>query len=205
MEIERFLARIEGKVSEIEREFQRIQGLILTEDDLKSILFSKLMSIPEFFSPRQTRDSNIYATALHTEVSFFNEAEELRIIPDISIIEPEHLSILHFFNDDGLDFPSKQYSFGGKAIIFELKFIRNKNGITYSKFRNEILKDFEKIQELFQRLDNLDMSNDVFCYFIIFNKTDIYCNQFQEFLETHRNDARYKIIYATADVNFNNE
>jgi hypothetical protein len=38
---------IEAKIKEIEREYQQSQGLILTEDDLKCLLYRKLIEIPE--------------------------------------------------------------------------------------------------------------------------------------------------------------
>lgn len=201
MNINEYIPLIIQKIYELEKEFQETQGLILTEDDLKSILFSKLMNISDLFVPKATRNQNINATSLHTEISFYDDSGNLSIKPDICILEPEHLSIINFFNEEQLRLPSKQYSFGGKAIIFELKFIRNKQGITTYDFRSQVKKDFLKIQRLLRKLEREGFPNDIFCFFIIFNKTNQVCYEFKEFLEVNK-DQRYKIIYASGMVDF---
>lgn len=69
---------ISGIISEIEAEYQENQGLILTEDDLKSILYCKLHAI--FPDKIATMDPGIYASPLHTEVSFFDKYQIREII-----------------------------------------------------------------------------------------------------------------------------
>lgn len=141
---------------------------------------------------------------LHTELSWYDENDKLTIKPDITILEPKYLSILKGI--DGIELPSKQYSFGGDAILIELKFIRRKKGIIDKDLitppQNTIKGDIEKIKRLFRRLDNRGASYKVFCFFVVFNKTDKKCDAFPQLLRLVNEEGRdkYKMIYATGNV-----
>lgn len=198
-------AIIEAKIKEIEKEYQQSQGLILTEDDLKCLLYRKLMEIPELSEITITEDPHIFANSIHTEVSWYDDNGKLTIKPDITILEPKNLSILHGCYDYDVRLPSKQFEFYGKAIILELKFIRNKTGIRNATLNGPIRKDFEKIGRLFERLESQNKPNEVFCYFIVFNKTNIKCKEFDRFFEKNEQSNRHKILYATGNVNFRKE
>lgn len=195
---------IESTVAEIETEYQKAQGLILTEDDLKSILFHKLSNnYPGIIKPRVTEDSYINASMLHTELSWYDKNRKLTIKPDITILDPKYLSILHR-NGDKVNLPSKGYSFGSDAVLIELKFIKNKTGIRKTTIDGPLKKDIQKIKRLFKRLEDQGAPYNLFCYFIIFNKTDIRCNEFEEFLRSTNREqpSRYKVVYATGKVEF---
>jgi hypothetical protein len=71
---------------------------------------------------RITQDRSIYLISVHSDLSWFDRAGRLSIKPDISIIEPENLSIIRR-NTLGLRLPSKGCAFSGSAVIFELKFV----------------------------------------------------------------------------------
>lgn len=193
---------IEAKIKEIEKEYQQSQGLILTEDDLKCMLYKKLMEIPELSEITRTEDPHISANSIHTEVSWYDDNRKLTIKPDITILEPKNLSILHGCYDYDARLPSKQFEFYGKAIILELKFIRNKTGIRNTTLNGPIRKDFEKIERLFERLESQNKPDEVFCYFIIFNKTNIKCKEFDRFIEQNGQSNRHKILYGTGNVHF---
>jgi len=198
-------AAIERKIAELETEYKRTQGLILTESDLKCLLYKKLSEIPELWGSSKTQDDYIKTNAIHTELPWYDENRKLTIKPDITILEPGNLSILHEY---GLypwrRLPSKGCSFNGNAIIFELKFIRAKSGIAVQRLRRSIEKDYEKIRRLFQRLSSEGCPHNVFCYFVIFNKTDKKCLEFGNFMNDFSpiGSNRYKKIYATGGVTF---
>jgi hypothetical protein len=86
----------------------------------------------------------------------------------------------------------------------ELKFIRNKTGIQNTTLKGPITKDFEKIKRLFAKLESQNKADEVFCYFIIFNKTNIKCKEFDLFIEQNGQSNRHKIIYGTGNVQFKN-
>jgi hypothetical protein len=87
--------KIERIIDKVARAYRDTQGLILTEDDLKCILFQKLRALASLKRPVPTQDSHILATCVHAEVSWYGESQRLEIRPDITILDPEHLSILH--------------------------------------------------------------------------------------------------------------
>jgi hypothetical protein len=92
---------VESEIKSLETEFQESQGLILTEDDLKCHLFRKLY--PYFSHAIHTMDHNIKAGPLHAEVNYFNRFNVLRKRPDLVIINPESLSILHSVEEYEID------------------------------------------------------------------------------------------------------
>jgi len=204
MNRDKIKSAIETTVKEIESGYQKTQGLILTEGDLVSILFYKLSSnYPGLIKPRVTEDSHIYAPMLHTELSWYDKNKKLTIKPDVTILDPKYLSILRK-KGDKVKLPSKSYSFRGDAILMELKFIKNKTGIRKTTISGRLMKDIQKIKRLFKRLDDQGAPYDLFCYFIIFNKTDIRCNEFKEFLRWVNSEqpSRYKVVYASGKVEF---
>jgi hypothetical protein len=199
---------IERAIKSIEREYQHCQGLILTEHDLKSLIYVRLRGLLQRWHPEnnsglywhmRSQDHHILASPLHLEAPWYDENGKLTIRPDITILEPEHLSILHAY--DGLSIPSKQFEFGGNAIILELKFVRNKGGITPHTFER-IKADFHKIKSLRERRSDVHLLNTLYCFFVIFNKTDNRCPEFNQFLNHNARGEWYQYIYGTGRVSF---
>jgi hypothetical protein len=209
---------IERIIAGVEEEYRRTKGLILTEDDLKCLIYSRLKAhfrcgihslwhsrIPNTIAENeltwrmQTLDQHILASPVHAEIPWYDERHRLAIRPDITILEPGQLSILHGY--DGPRIPSKQFEFVGQGIIFELKFIRKKVGIDNESLE-DIKQDFNKIKRLFDRLSTQGKGDDMFCYFVIFNKTSIVCNEFIRFIQQNRERQWHKVIYATGKVVF---
>jgi len=192
---------IEQKISQLELEYQRSQGLILTEDDLKCLMYKKFTEIPGLNERISTEDASIYGKPIHSEIPWYDNNNKLKIKPDITILEPENMSILHKYRSN-LRLPSKQFEFSGNAIIFELKFIRNKTGISFTTLSGRIREDFNKMDRLFKRFRDFGYPHRVFCYFVIFNKTNRKCSEFTQFLEQNRESEIGKLIYATGNVQF---
>ncbi len=204
-----FTPKIEDIIRNIENEYQHNQGLILTESDLASLIYCRLRGL--FLSRfrrnnsglhwrMRTQDPHIFASPVHLEAPWYDDNEKLKIRPDITILEPDQLSILHRYGD-GLRLPSKQFEFSGNAIILELKFIRYKSGITPHALE-EIRRDFDKIEKL-RRRRNTELMNSIYCFFVVFNKTDNRCPEFDEYLSRRAQGNWYKYIYGTGKVAFN--
>ncbi len=195
---------VERTISEVEKDYQKTQGLILTEGDLQCILYQRLGKYSIFSKSKPTSDKMVLSPSLHTELSWYDDQRRLTIKPDITILDQKYLSILHGTGDKA-KLPSKSCSFGGDAILLELKFIRSKGGIRAKTVEKELRKDLNKIDRLLQRLDDQHAPYKIFCYFVVFNKTDIKCREF-ELLEqsiNHPENPRYKLIYGTGKVKFN--
>lgn len=199
-------------IREIETEYQKNQGLILTEDDLKSILYCKLRAL--FPDKIATMDPRIYASPLHTEVSFFDKYQILRHRPDIVILQPSQLSILHSVeydlspvtgnqNTNNLKYGElrgKQFEFSGNSIIFELKFCKSRYGINKRQI-DSYKKDIAKIIEL-QELAKNKACQIAGCV-VIFNKTNKKSDEFEK-LYLMQSDS-LKIFYGTGKVEFPDE
>jgi len=199
MIIQRELPLIEDTIRKIEKEFQLIKGLLLTESDLKCHIYSRLNQYIRFKLPTPTREERIYATSLHTELSWYDEDGNLSIVPDITILETEQLSILRGLGD-AIQLPKKQFQFAGNAIIFELKLVREPRGISRNVFIDKIVPDFRKIHKLFRKLESEGCLDQVYCFFVIFNKTNKVCEEFRRLLVNYGESPRHKIIYGTGNI-----
>src|SRR5688500_7133930 len=128
------VANIMAELQALEIEYQNHKALILTESDLQCHLFNRVRS--RFPNNEPSMDSHITGSAVHSEVKFYNEHNKLLIIPDLTIIDPHDVSIYHSvefsMSPNGPRYgplPSKDYQFGGDALVIELKFCRKKGGI----------------------------------------------------------------------------
>ncbi len=189
---------IVGAIENVHEMCIRIPGALLTEVDLQCLLFQRLSSIPAFSKPVVSQDSHILATPIHTEVSWYDANKKLTIKPDITILDPQQLSLLHKIGSVKAP-PSKQFHFAGNAFIFELKFIRGPKGIQKTAL-DDIQKDFRKIRQLFSKLMADGDADNVFCYFIIFSRYGEVSEAWNQFYASHYNEAHWKFIYKSLNV-----
>lgn len=191
------------EINKLGEQFQLSQGLILTEDDLKCHVFRILYGL--FNHELDSFDYGIKASPLHTELRFFDENDQLILIPDITILDPQHLSIKHSLkyrlNKKGIFYyktSQKEFEFGGDSIIIELKFCRNKNGIT-----NASIPSFQNDIEKLKKLQHINTKNNIIGIFVVFNKTDKKCESFIKFMADHNNNKTLFTIYNSGSVEFN--
>ncbi|GEM_PF-978754 len=193
------LSAIEGQIDQLARDYAAVPGLILTEDDLKCLLHSRLSGMSDLSGDFETRDPGIRATRVHSEVSWFDAQGKLTIKPDLTVLDPANLRILEG-DSRGARLPSKCFEFSGDAVVLELKFIRHKAGVTEHLFRTQILRDWEKVQRLFARLDSQGPPDSMFCFFVIFNKGTATCREFEQFLSANASSFRHKVMYRSGGV-----
>lgn len=179
--------KILNKLSYLEREYQEAKGIILTESDLHCLLFHKLHDLFDHY--QNTSDNFIQGSPLHSEITFFNEHGKLFYKPDITIIEPNNYSIIHsisdvIIQDENIYYKptaSKKFSFGGDAIIIELKFCRDENGIRKIGRYQEDLRKIKRIKKLVEK----NIGNKVYGILVIFNKTDKKTEIFESFIQNN--------------------
>jgi hypothetical protein len=188
---------IENKIQRLAADYRRVPGSILTEDDLQCLLVRRLLEIPELRHTRPTLDGML-GTMVHTEVSWFDENHQLRIKPDVTILDPQELSMFHALRH-GYPLPRKGFNFAGSSIIFELKFVRNKLGISRACTRT-VRDDIGKIIRLFERLAHQGAGHELFCYFVIFSKVAQRVPEFDELIAQGPQHPRCRIIFETAGV-----
>ncbi len=200
--------RIERLINLLKFEYSQSPGLILTEDDLKCLLHNRLSRLAVLRGSVPTRERHILGSYVHAELSWYDENRRLRIKPDITIVEPEHMSVVRghagptidpFCSGHGLfagasRLPSKQYEIGGKAVTLELKFARS--GINRAMLRL-IEKDFEKMMRLFEILDRRGEGGSLFSYLVIFNKRPqrLHETPLADFMREHGASPRHRILY----------
>lgn len=205
---ENLVEKIMGLIRELELEFQNHKALILTEDDFKCHLFKKIYSLIP--NKLQTIDSDITGSALHSEVKFYDDNNNLTLVPDLTIISPQNISIYHSVEfrvtRKGPKYgrlPSKSFEIGGDAIIIELKFCRDKNGMN-SEDIQKYKEDFDKIERLQEIVRRRSRGHDkLYGIVAVLNKTDNGKELFDSFKESNNND-NIRIFYGTGLVNFNN-
>jgi hypothetical protein len=200
--------QIERCVYKLSSDFSLTPELILTEHDLRCRLDQHLRCLARKRRPIPSRVRHLSNNRIHHDLPWFDEDWKLRIRPDITILEPEHLtirnghytSIMDPFSGCGRSYrrtvplPSKGFEFDGKAITIELKFARN--GITRTIARL-IKEDFEKMQRIFRIRDDRGDGESVFGYLIIFNRLEQppWQTPLAKFLRENESGPRHKIIY----------
>ena len=189
--------QIEQKIEQLASEYRNAPATILTEDDLQCLLVDRLLDVPELSLVKPTRDADVRGTMVHTEVSWFDENGRLRIKPDITILEPSNLSIFH--GSDGCSLPRKGFTFDGRAVIFELKLIRGRSGVTKRSVA-AIRRDLDKITRLLTKLENEGVANHVFCYFVVFSKVDRHSPELDGLASRCGANHRLAFMYKTAGV-----
>ncbi len=189
--------QIEAAIQLLGDDYRAAPGSVLTEDDLQCLLVNRLLQIPELSRQGPTADG-LLGSMIHTEVSWFDGDGKLRIKPDITILDPGTLSLFQSMRK-GYPLPNKGFSFAGKSIIFELTFIRNRQGVTAASLR-AIRRDLDKVIGLFRRLDAKDAGGELFCYFVVFGKVTRQVPEFVGMLGGGPPHPMCKLVFATAGV-----
>lgn len=201
------VTKIIKQIQLLEDEFRDCQGMILTEDDLKCHLFSKLCNI--FPAKTRTINKDVSGTYLHSEVKFFDEDEKLTLIPDLCIIDPAHMSIFHSVEFEVRRktakfkrYSSKHFEIGGSAILIEIKFCRKQTGIDdidIEMYRS----DLDKIKRLNDIVTNRSQGRDkIFGIFVVFNKTNNGREKYENMKGSLADTNNLSMFYGTGNVSF---
>lgn len=186
------IPQIKDVIERLVLDWQRVPGLILTEDDLKCHLFGKLIALAELAGEIESVDSGVRASAVHSEVSWFDENNRLTLKPDLTIIEPENLSILHPLQR-GIPLPRKGFHFNGNAVILELKLIRDKHGVSRNRIQ-PIQRDIEKVRRLIRKARDLSPETSIYGFVVVFTKHNKFCNQFHQLVDSISPDDNIWIL-----------
>ena len=145
---------LQGCIKELVLEFEKNPFNFLSEDDVKCHLFMKLWSKGNFDRLQRTEDGQ-EISALHSEVTYFDERHELSVHTDISIINPEQTDVYsrgRRHRGSGAEL-SKQYEFRESFAVVEIKYNRG----TWSKGNTKRYwtNDLEKLQKLQKRIPTM--------------------------------------------------
>lgn len=150
--------KITQTITDLINNFEVYPGKYLTENDVRCILFKKLMEYQRFNQLQQTADGS-YSIPVHTEVRWYGESGKLKWRSDIVVINVFSLRVKEMFR-----FPSKGYSFNKPLAIVEIK-LRRINGPSDNAFIKKILEDVDKLEEI-----KRELSGDYYRYLIILDK-----------------------------------
>ena len=89
MDFRPLLPSVERKVRELGDDLRRTPGMLLNEADLQCALFKKFLEIEELATEYESADPGLMTTIPHAELSSFNIEGHLRIVPDITLIDPK--------------------------------------------------------------------------------------------------------------------
>lgn len=200
------IEQIVEAIRSLECEYRQNQGLILSESDLKCLIYKKVSDLLPQKLP--TTDDNITCSPLHSEIPFYDESDKLRLRPDITILDPRLLSIKHGISvrikNGKLTYdklPSKGFEFGGNAIVIEIKFYKSKSGIQHRNLKT-IKKDVEKIFRLRRRSNRHSGDNKIFGIIVIFNKGNKCHKSFRRFLREYSRKVGLRVIYCEGNLVF---
>ena len=191
---------IERFVSEIERDYQSTQGLILSEYDAQCLLFAKISAhlAANNNSRAVTDDPAIYASPLHTEIKFLDENGKLLIRPDITVLDVRNISLV---NDDSTRLVARKgFVFYGSAIVIELKFCKSRIGID-QRFTRSVRTDCEKISEIHQRLYPAEEEPTFSGCVVVFSRSNRRCAAFNQLIGYYTSDPVVRVIHATGNLN----
>jgi hypothetical protein len=189
--------QIEAAIEELACEFQRAPGLLLTEDDLKCHLMAKFARIGSLGVPVESADKGVLATAVHAEVTWFDDQDQLRLRPDITITDPSALSIQRPMQQ-GIPLPRKGFHFTGHSVVVELKLYRSRYGIQPTALA-AISKDIEKIERLVKRRRRLSPGFFLHGIVVVFGKYSGVCQEVSELAECRHDHV--KVIVRSAGLN----
>jgi hypothetical protein len=164
---------IEVAIDELAKEFHLAPGLLLNEDDLKCQLIAKLGRIGDLGVPVPSANNGVLATAVHAEVPWFDENDQLMLRPDITVTEPSELSIQRAMQS-GIPLPRKGCHFIGNSVVIELKFYKGRDGVRPRKLP-AIRKDINKIKRLVDRGHRLSPGTFLHGVVVVFGRYSHVC------------------------------
>lgn len=187
---------IEAAIHELASEFHQTPGLLLTEADMKCYLMAKFARIGNLGIPAASADEGVRATAVHAEVPWFDEQDQLRLRPDITITDPGALSIRRAMQE-GIPLPRKGFHFTGNSVVVELKFYRGRDGVR-PRAVPVIRQDIETIERLVERGRHLSPGTFLYGIVAVFAKYSGVCREVMELADgTYKN---VRVIVRSADL-----
>ena len=186
------VCEVKRVIDNLAKEFCKVRGLLLTEDDLKCQLFAKLKEIPGIGKPKKSADPDVLAPSIHAEISWFDERGQLALKPDLTLIDPSNLSISRSLQP-GIPFPRKGFHFTGEAIIIELKFYRGINGIPSSAVRT-ISDDIQKIQRLIRKNTRPSNQTKVHGFVVVFARCGKRAAEVKRLIDSHSDPVIHLIV-----------
>lgn len=151
---------IHRKIDEVRHRFIDSPNSMLTEDDLRLQLGSRLLDT--FGSPKPTADDD-ESIELHSEARWYGQ-RALKYRFDLVLLDTSKLLVLHGKRQP---LESKGYTFYIPKAVIELK-LRRPGSTSDNKFISLINEDVQKLGEI--RRDLADEAPNISCWLVAFDK-----------------------------------
>ena len=188
--------KLVAAIEDLACEWRHTPGLLLTEDDIKCHLMAKFAGMGDLGVPVESADAGVRATAVHAEVPWFDEQDQLRLRPDITITDPSALSVKRAMQQ-WIPLPRKGFHFAGPSVIVELKLYRGRDGILPTALR-VIRRDVEKIERLVERARHQRPGTFLYGIVVVFGKYSGTCSEVNQFAAQMRD--KVKVIVRSAEL-----
>ena len=143
---------VKRKINVVFQRARRNQAIILTEADLQCQIYMELCKSRLNRWNFTCRNEGIKGNPVHAEVSYFDERNSLSYRVDLTIIDVEELAIVNN-PERHIEIHSKEFSFSGRPIIIECKFLRAERSLSEDVI-GPIREDYEKARALNARFGN---------------------------------------------------
>ncbi len=164
-------------------DLRRFPDIFMTEGDLHSHLFSRLLEIPELHQRQRTENGSI-SVPIHSEISFFSRNRRLENRVDIAIFNVAQLETQ--VRDSG-----KGFLFGDSKLGIEIKL--NRNGS-----KKQVLKGIKHDMTKIVRLKGLNQ--EAIFIVLYFDKMNRLSKE--ELIEITKSFEHGDLIYTNKDFSF---
>jgi len=153
--------KVEHRINQLIREFQKYPEKFLTEEDVRSYLYHTLL---RDFNTIQDCQDGTKSIPVHCEVRWYGNSGNLKLRSDIVIL---NISSLRTQEIGGLELPSKGYGFNEPLVIIEIK-LRRKGTESDNNIKGRVDNDRDKIRVIRKEINTKFLS-----YILIFDKRRI--------------------------------
>ncbi|MFA5888221.1 MAG: hypothetical protein WC852_05935 [Candidatus Nanoarchaeia archaeon] len=148
--------KITNRITELITAFEQNPDIFLTERDIVCYLYHLLL---QDFEDYEDTENGTKSIALHTEVRFYGESGNLRLLSDLAIMDVSTLN-----TDRNIKLPSKGYGVDKISALIEVK-LRRKARKSNAKFVKEINKDRQKVMNI-----RNNIRDEFYSYIIAFDR-----------------------------------
>ncbi len=158
---------IEQSINDLVQNFNEFPDIYLTEEDVRAHLFLFILNRSNLCRILFNTYDGTKSIPLHSEIRWYGKSSKLKYRSDIVILDPRTM-----ITKKGFSLPSKGFGFNYFYAIIEIK-LRRINGKSDNKFREEIVKEVEKLRRIRAETELTNKYNPVIILLCLDKKNDI--------------------------------